>query len=418
MASSTGVKGLKRARDGRFVLDRVIHGQRLFVRLPQGTDGKTAGKIAEKLIGEAISGRYIPESQKPCSLTVRELLYAYWEQHLINASRGYRETRKYHFDRIEAFFGNLIVPPTPVSFGHIDANVLTASHINRYIQKRTRDRINPTTIRDEIKVLSQAINFCMASSETVRISHDPIKGHLNPTEPKPSKIVLDEGDDNGPEWQAIYSQCSEKIKPLVLCLYETGMRPEEVFSMRREWWSECAEDRWVIEIPKEEEKTAKERRVPVSLRLLSTMKPILQSLGPTQLVFPSPSTGEIRKNGWAAFPNAVERVRKMSEDASRFQCFEEFESWASGVGWDSEKVNLGWHLKGFKGEKYTPYALRRTRLSVWDGIDENASRYAGGHRLLRKDAHNDHYIRFPLSRLFRLVGLEYKKPELRLVKVA
>jgi hypothetical protein len=108
----------------------------------------------------------------------------------------------------------------------------------------------------------------------------------------------------------------------------------------------------------------------------------------------------------------------MSEDASRFQSFEEFESWASGAGWDSEKVNLAWHLKGFKGEKYTPYALRRTRLSVWDGIDENASRYAGGHRLLRKDAHNDHYIRFPLSRLFRLVGLEYKKPDLRLVKVA
>jgi len=414
------VRGL-RCIDRRYVFDRVVNGIRIYHRFVDGTDGKTAELWVSKKISEVVSHKYIPES-KSCSLTVRQILNAYWEEHLSGISSKYKETRKYHLDRIDDFFGPLTIPALPPLHGQVSSGILTAAHVERYIKMRSQDKnksgsnISPSTIQDEINILIQAINHCMGRSALVRITYNPVKGYIRPEQKDPLKIVLDEGMEGGPEWRAIFAKCSEVVKPLVLTLYETGMRPIEVFSMRRNWWAECSPDKWIIEFPPEfAEKTLKERRIPVSLTLLGVMRSRLQNMESDDLFFSSPRTGAIRTNHWQGFENAVKRVQEMVKNASRFSEFTAFDTWALSEGWNSDDILLAWDAKGFTGTGVTPYALRRTRLSAWDAIDENASRYVSGH-VSKKDSHNSHYIRFPLNRLFKLVGLEYNKADLRLVK--
>lgn len=415
-------KGLRYV-GGRYVFDRVVNGIRIFHRFIDGTDAKTAEQWISKKIHEVVSHKYIPES-KSCSLTVRQILNAYWEEHLSGITSVYKEIRKFHLDRIDSFFGQLTIPALPPLHGQVSAGILTAAHVERYIKQRSLNKnrcglnISPATIQDEINVLVQAINHCMGRSGLVRITYNPVKGYIRPQQKDPARIVLDEGMEGGPEWRAIYAKCSDAIKPLVLTLYETGMRPVEVFSMRRSWWIQCSSDRWIIEFPAEfAEKTLKERRVPVSMALLNAMRDRLQNMAPADLFFSSPRTGEIRTNHWQGFVNAVKRVRDMVDKAKSFSDYDDFDAWACREEWPIGDSLLAWEVKGFTGTGVTPYALRRTRLSAWDAIDENASRYVSGHTL-KKDSHNTHYIRFPLHRLFKLVGLEYNRADLRLVKSA
>lgn len=60
---------------------------------------------------------------------------------------------------------------------------------------------------------------------------------------------------------------------------------------------------------------------------------------------------------------------------------------------------------GLSDRGYTPYALRRTRTTIWDSIDEGAARFATGHT--PQDAHGKHYVRMTDQRLFTLVGKTY-----------
>jgi integrase len=63
---------------------------------------------------------------------------------------------------------------------------------------------------------------------------------------------------------------------------------------------------------------------------------------------------------------------------------------------------------GLSGLGISPYALRRTRITIWDAVDSNACRYAVGH--VAREVHLRHYVRIPPERLFRLVGLDFSPP--------
>jgi len=158
-------------------------------------------------------------------------------------------------------------------------------------------------------------------------------------------------------------------KPVALCLYETGMRPAEVFALRWEWIAEVCEDRWLIVIPPAMEKTGAERKVPVSQRLLDVLKPVRRDEG---LVFPSPVTGAARLSISKAFTAAMVRAK-------------------------------------LKRAGLSPYALRRTRITIWDEIDGNACSYAVGHTF--SDVHSRHYRAFTAERLFKLVDLPFDHRE-------
>jgi integrase len=63
---------------------------------------------------------------------------------------------------------------------------------------------------------------------------------------------------------------------------------------------------------------------------------------------------------------------------------------------------------GLDGRGISPYALRRTRITIWDAVDSNACRYAVGH--VSREVHLRHYVRISHERLFRLVGLDFRPP--------
>jgi integrase len=208
-----------------------------------------------------------------------------------------------------------------------------------------------------------AVNFAI---DNRLLDANPIKRFIHVAQGMPKKIVLDDGRENGKEWKAIYSAVNNSVKPILLTLDETGMRPNECLQMRWNWMKKKDERRYTITIPPSADKAGYEHDVPISARLLEQFKSIgIRTCD--SLIFPSP----VRKNRprhsiHEAFINAL------------YRC-------------------------GLAEKGITPYALRRTRITIWDAIDTNASRYAAGH--IPREIHLRHYVRMPPERLFRLVGL-------------
>jgi len=144
------------------------------------------------------------------------------------------------------------------------------------------------------------------------------------------------------------------------------MRPGECFQIRWNRLTMKGKNRYTITIPADIDKTGYEHNVPISMRLLELFRAIgIKS--DDSLIFPSP------KN-----PNVPRKSIKEAFDKALHQC-------------------------GLYGKGVTPYALRRTRITIWDAIDSNAARHAAGH--VPKDVHVKHYVKMSPERLFRLVGL-------------
>jgi hypothetical protein len=56
------------------------------------------------------------------------------------------------------------------------------------------------------------------------------------------------------------------------------------------------------------------------------------------------------------------------------------------------------------------YSLRKTRATIWSGVDDLASRVALGHA--PSDSHTSSYVDVPNTRLFKLVGIELNQKKL------
>jgi len=196
-----------------------------------------------------------------------------------------------------------------------------------------------------------------------RLQRNPILGFERCKMSAPQVVVLDEGRESGPEWQALYEHADKGLRPILLTLYQTAMRPAECFAMRWEWIKEIAPGFWTIEPPPDMEKTGARRTIPVSACLRDALQPLQKDTG---LVFPSCVTEKERHGIAKAFRIACERA-------------------------------------GLQG--LHPYCLRRTRISIWDARDSEACRFAVGHAA--RDVHAKHYLRITHERLFQLVGMEY-----------
>lgn len=190
-------------------------------------------------------------------------------------------------------------------------------------------------------------------------------------------MILDDGYEYGVEYRAILKNITPQVRPIVEMLYETGLRPKELFHLRWHWIQKKTKNCWVLVVPAEEklgsmqtfdEKTGNSHMVPLSTRAVKVLKSVGIREDSTALVFPSPVTLQPRKDIRSAFKTALEKA-------------------------------------GLANRDITPYALRRTRLTLWDEIDSNAARYAGGH--VARDVHERNYVKVSLKRLFKLVGIDF-----------
>jgi integrase len=359
MARSTdNIKGIY-CREGIWAIDCQFRGQRL--RQAIGPDKAQAIDALRLWKARVIDETYFP-NRAASSLTCTAVLSAYWTEHL--QFEKYGPIARYYLDTIDDFFGSMPVKG------------LTPLDVQDYIRRRSaqlnnrKEPISPTTIRHELGILLQALRHCTQASKLCKIAVNPLAGIKRPKRAEPMRIALDDGTDEGKDWERLFAEVCPADQGVVLALYQTAMRPSEAFSMRWSWIEEISEDRWLIRVPAESEKTGRGREIPVSQRLIDHLKTLQKSV-PDALVFPN-CFGEHRRTIKTAFAGAVDRA-------------------------------------GLGDRGLTPYCLRRTRISIWDSIDPAAARVASGHS--RLDVHEAHYVRIGRARLFRLVGLPLETRE-------
>jgi len=364
--TAADVSGL-RTRNGKYVVDKVVNGVRIYKTIDT-TDINLARKIVARLTNEALERRYLPKRKS--SLTVQDVLNMFWNGHLIH--KEYARCTKYTLNAIAD------------RLGERELSTISRADIEHYKRERFKDvkrkdpeqkrTISPRTVQKELQHLSMAINFAVDNGE---LDFNPIKRFIHVPQGQPRKVVLDDGYENGPQWEQLYEALHERIKPVALVLYETGMRPKECFNMRWDWLTEKASGRWLITVPANVDKTGNEHDVPVSEKLLAlfrSMGLVDGKRGEAAPVFPAQRNEAAgRGNIETAFLHALDRC-------------------------------------GLSGRGISPYALRRTRITVWDAVDSNACHYAVGH--VAKEVHFKHYVRMSPERLFRLVGLDFR-PDFR-----
>lgn len=361
-------------RGTTFFLDKLCRGQPICGSLGVVTYEQAKDELRRRET-ELLSGR-VPEHRNVRSLTVTDILEYWADKHLRHLDS--KEKRVWLLDSLDAKMGPITYPQ------------LNRSAIERYKRERAGEckrvryknkkgdwdfkqgkPIGGRTIQAELAELSMAINL-MVDDEI--LPYNPVSRFCRVKLPDPEKIVIDDGIEgwgDGGEWQEIYDNaCSNK--GLFAAIYESGMRPGEVLAMRSTWIKELTADCWVIAIPRQNEKTGKvQREVPASERLQAILRRRYRP-GTDRLVFPSSVTGEERKDLSSAWDGTIGRAE-------------------------------------LTGKGYTPYALRRTRITIWDAIDSNASRFATGHSISgKKDVHLRNYVKPTYQRMFRLVGIEYR----------
>ncbi|MCL2220684.1 MAG: tyrosine-type recombinase/integrase [Chitinispirillia bacterium] len=350
---STKIPGLQ-VKNDKIVIDKMVEGVRIYKTLDT-TDIVLAQKIMARLVNSVLERQYLPKRRS--MLTVRDIISSYWDGHM--------KYKKY------AYNAHFILSAVSERIGGIKIHSVTKADILKYIRERLADKkrngsagcISPRTVQMELQYLSMAVNFAV---DNRLLDTNPIKRFIYVPRGLPKKIVLDDGRENGPEWAAIYGAASDDLRPIILTLYETGMRPNECLRMRWSWLTRKDERRCLITVPSHADKAGYEHDVPVSAPLLELFR------------------GMGMKNSEAlVFPSLRRRCKPRRSIHDAF----------------TEALNrCGLAQKGI-----TPYALRRTRITIWDAIDSNASRYAAGH--VPAEIHTRHYVRIPPERLFRLVGM-------------
>lgn len=352
---SPKIPGL-RLKNGKILIDKVVEGIRIY-RTLDTADIVLAQKIMARLVNDVLELQYLPKRKN--LLTVRKVIDGYWDGHIRHKKYAYNA--RFVLDAVSERIGGMAV------------HSLTKGDIRKYIRERLTEPkrngspgcVSPRTVQMELQHLSMAVNFAV---DNRLLDANPIKRFIHVAQGMPKKIVLDDGAANGPEWQAVYAAASGDLRPILLTLYETGMRPGECMRMRWNWIRRKDERRSTITVPAHADKAGYEHDIPVSAPLLELLAAMGMGVKACDsLVFPS--------------PRRANRPRRGIHDA--FACALE------KCGLDNRGI--------------TPYALRRTRITIWDAIDTNASRYAAGH--VPKEIHLRNYVRIPQERLFRLVGL-------------
>jgi integrase len=351
-------------RSGSKIIDKVVKSYRIYENLGP-VSLKDAELILNKKVAELLKCRHFPES-KTRSLTVLDALNTYWKEHL--QYRAYGKDAKYLLSAVSNKIGDVLIKE------------LKRKVIDTYKRERAADRkviytkqgikygkpISPRTIQAELQQLNMSINYLVDNEE---IPDNPIRRFIKVEQIRPKKVMLDEGYENGGEWQALYENADEDIKLVITVLYETGMRPQEAFYFRLGWIEKLNNECWLINVPEDIEKTSAQRSIPVSGALRADLSSLfVEGVTDNTLVCPSPVTRRERTTIKKAFEGAVQRA-------------------------------------GLVGKNLTPYALRRTRLTIWDAIDSDAAKYASGHTF--GESHHRNYVAFPKQRLFKLISINY-----------
>lgn len=357
-------KGCRRIGE-TVIIDKRVNGVRLFERI----HGKTDKEITDYL-QTRINDMKSQDFGSLSSLTVHDTLNHYWEQHLSKVKSGIDS--RGHLNALDRYLGSKVIYSSEIRGGRKMITCLTKDDIAEYKAKRcleTNKRGEPiaaATLKKDLDHLKAAINH---EVDNYRVELNPITRFCSVSIPTAKKIVLDDGYEYGPDYTAILNAVRfQEDRERIEMLYETGMRPIELWKLRAGWVKQLSPTCWLIEYPHDEEKTETYKRIPLSDRAQEIVANRMVD-DTDRLLFPSKlSRKEMVKAFIEPFRSAVRKT-------------------------------------GLSQKGYTLYCTRRTRATIWDAIDGDAARYATGHT--PSDVHSRHYVRITDDRLFKLVKKEY-----------
>jgi integrase len=366
-----------RLRGDVYYADTRANGIRISQRIGKVSES-TAKAILSKLISDAFKNEYFPKNNIDDQL-LRSILNDYGKKKLFFTKSF--ETRYY------------LLKPLDRLLGFKTASELRISDVEEYRRARLKERkkingkeidqlVSVSTVNHEVKELLIALQWAVRER---LIEFNPIAGIEHLKEPDPEKIMLDDGDESGDEWRRLYNAIGErdrwrgrltlrgkKDRLKFMIQYKTGMRIGEVNQIEYAWIDQIA---MRIHIPADKTKSQKPRSIPIDMELVQAITEYRADIAKSPLLhdrylFYNPKTGTHEKRSFRAFRNAVERAG-LSPDI-------------------------------------TSHALRRTRGTIWDGIDERASMEVLGHS--DKKVHRRHYTKVTEDRIDNLVGRADNKP--------
>jgi len=145
-------------------------------------------------------------------------------------------------------------------FGDIPILEITPSLINDYKVKRRKDGVGAASINRELAVLKNAFN--KALKEWGWVKENPVTMILMEKEPKGRVRYLTDR-----EFQTLYNACAEWLRPIVLVARHTGMRKENILSLK---WEQVDLYRKVIYL--EHTKNGERLGIPLNETMMGLLK--------------------------------------------------------------------------------------------------------------------------------------------------
>jgi integrase len=370
------VHGL-RLRGETYYADTSVKGKKIFKKI--GKVSLTEAKIAlNQILSNASNASDTPDAKNinnvinPKILTIHDILVGYSNAEVKDLVSF--KSRQFYFKALDRLLGNEIIENLRIS--KIREYQKTRQSEKRKIGHTiTENFVNIPYINSEVKELIRAIKWAIKER---LIDFNPINGIDKLKENRPKKIMLDEGQENGEQWRKLFNALGEKnrysgkltlrgrkTKLKYLIQYKTGMRIGEVNALEHNWINETT---MRIYLPEYATKSRKERIIPIDRELIEAINKFKIDIKDTKYnhhkyLFFNKNTNNHDKMSFDTFKNAIKRA-----------------GLPDGI---------------------TSHALRRTRGTIWDVIDERASMEALGHSDFQ--IHRKHYTNVTSDRFDKLI---------------
>jgi site-specific recombinase XerD len=160
---------------------------------------------------------------------------------------------------------------------------------------RTNRRLKPATVNRELATLKKLFYYFIEKKRLIAVN--PVSGVKFPAETHSFKNILSDKDE-----QLYLMAASQPLQDVAVLMLQTGMRPEEVFSIERK--NVNLESGYIF-VPKGKTKSAT-RKIPLTLRAAETLHSRMQSIT-DDFLFINETTGKPITTLKTAHKGAVKR---------------------------------------------------------------------------------------------------------------
>jgi integrase len=233
--------------------------------------------LAAKWRAEAFEDRFF-DRPKVAKLTIREL----WEKY---APISKRDKKSWQSDIARArYITELLGSRLAASLTQADIDEyrtirLSQAESPRHHGRRRRNPPAPASLDLELAQLKRMLNYAV---ECAWLPSNPIARVKRLNKENVRTVMIDE-----PTFTTLLEVADPELRPMILVLYDTGMRKTEMLSLR---WSQVDFRRGAIELGARDTKTKKARTIWLTARVVQALKGIPRRLG-VEYVFVNPETG-------------------------------------------------------------------------------------------------------------------------------